>query len=90
MKTIPDVRTKAQLKALKNFAMTKMPLMESKYCHLDDYIFAANKLKYKFVPKGQYIVRQGDYEAEVYFIIDGKAKVVMKGADEPGRYLDAK
>ena len=33
-------------------------------------------------------MRQGDFEAEVYFIIGGKAKVVMQGADEPGRYLD--
>ena len=68
--------------------MTQMPLMEQKYCHADDYVFAANKLKYKFVPRGQYVVRQGDFESDVYFIINGKAKVVMQGADEPGRYLD--
>ena len=70
--------------------MTQMPLMESKYCHKDDYAFAANKLKYKFVPKGQYVIRQNDYESDVYFIIKGNAKVVMRGADEPGRYLDEK
>ena len=70
--------------------MTRMPLMESRYCSKDDYTFATEKLKYKFVPQGHYVVRQGEQDADVYFIIKGSAKVIMKGVEEPGKYLDEK
>ena len=64
--------------------------MEPKYCSKDDYAFAAEKLKYKYVPKGHYVVRQGDQDTDVYFIIKGNARVIMKGVDDPGTYLDVK
>ena len=67
-----------------------MVLMEPRYCSKDDYNIASEMIKYRFVPQGQYIVRQGDEEADVYFIIKGSAKVIMKGMDEPGKYLDEK
>ena len=88
--TYPDVRSKAQVRCLKNYVMNRMVLMESKYCSKDDYTFATEMLKYRFVPQGHYVVRQGEIEADVYFIIKGSAKVIMKGVDEPGKYLDEK
>ena len=64
--------------------------MESRYCHNDDYTFAAEKLKYKFVPRGHYVVRQGEKEADVYFIIQGSAKVLMTGVEDPNTFLNEK
>ena len=90
IETPPDFRSKAQLRCLKNYVMNRMPLMESRYCSKDDYTIASELIKYRFVPQGHYIVRQGDEEADVYFIIKGNAKVIMKGVEEPGKYLDKK
>ena len=83
-------RGRAELKGLQNYVANRMPLMESRYCSKDDYTIASELIKYRFVPQGHYIVRQGDEEADVYFIIKGNAKVIMKGVDEPGKYLDKK
>ena len=80
-------RGRAELKGLQNYVANRMPLMEPRYCGRDDYLFAAERIKYKFVPQGHYIVRQGDQEADVYFIIEGNAKVLMTGIEEPGKYL---
>ena len=43
----------------------------------------AEQLKYKFVKKGHYILRQGSPGEEVYFIVTGGANVIMWG--EPDR-----
>ena len=84
----PEDRGRAELKGLQNYVMNRMPLMEARYCGRDDYAYASERITYRFVPQGHYIVRQGDQEADVYFIIEGNAKVLMKGVEEPGRYLD--
>lgn len=55
--------------------------MEGGYCTNDDYQYIAERLKYKFVKKGQYAVRQGSTGDECYFIIQGAAKVVLWGHD---------
>ena len=48
----------------------------------------AESLKYKFVKKGHYILRQAQHGEEVYFIYKGGANVIMWG--EPDKaYLDS-
>ena len=47
----------------------------------------AENLKYKFVKKGHYIMRQGQKSDYVYFIVDGSVNVIMWG--EPDKaYLN--
>ena len=47
----------------------------------------AEQLKYKFVKKGHYIMRQGQKSDYVYFIVDGGVNVIMWG--EPDKaYLN--
>ena len=42
----------------------------------------AESLKYKFVKKGHYILRQGQHGDEVYFIVMGGANVIMWGESD--------
>ena len=47
----------------------------------------AENLKYKFVKKGHYIMRQGQKSDNVYFIVKGSVNVIMWG--EPDKaYLN--
>lgn len=64
--------------------------MEQGYCSKDDYISFTEKLKYKFVPKGHYAVRQGNQDSDVYFIIQGSANVLETGPIAEQNYLDKK
>lgn len=57
------------MKDLKQYAHYHVPLMEGPYCTNDDYQFLAERLQYKFVPKGHYAIRQGELGDACYFII---------------------
>ena len=76
-------------KTLKDYVRHDVPLMESRYCNTDDYSFLIECLKYKFIKKGHYAVRQGEHASRVYFIIQGSADVKMYGPTEE-QYLDKK
>ena len=64
--------------------------MEARYCSKDDFNFVAEQLKYKFVKKGHYVVRQGQSGSEVFFIIQGNADVHIWGPSGENVYLDEK
>ena len=64
--------------------------MENGYCSKDDYSFLAEQLKYKFVKKGHYAVRQGDKNSDVFFIIKGSANVMTHDSPALHVYLDSK
>jgi hypothetical protein len=57
LKTDVEKRTPAQAKDLKQFVHYHVALMEGGYCTNDDYQFLSERLKYRFVKKGQYAVR---------------------------------
>jgi hypothetical protein len=59
VKTAPERRSPAMLKALKVYAHRSCPLMEEKYCSTEDYAFFTERLQHKFVKKGHYVIRQG-------------------------------
>ena len=64
-----------------------MPFMQQRYCSNEDYAIMAENLKYKFVKKGHYIMRQGQKSDNVYFIVKGSVNVIMWG--EPDKaYLN--
>ena len=65
-----------------------MPLMEGKYCTTDDFAYVSEKLKYEFVKKGHYVIRQGEPGNKVFFILHGSANVIKWGEDAV--YLDKK
>ena len=69
------------LKELKNYVKYQVPLMENGYCNKDDYSFIARQMKYQFVPKGHYAVRQGEFGDNLYFIIRGGADVTVFGPE---------
>ena len=78
------------LKELKNYVKNQVPLMENGYCSKDDYGFIADQMKYHFVPKGHYAVRQGEFGDHVYFIIKGAADVTVFGPESEQVYLERK
>lgn len=88
LQTPVDNRTTHHQKIVKNFAQTKIPLMEPGYCHNDDYTFISERLEYQFVPKGHYAVRQGDTANKIYFIIQGTAVVLQSGPPDEKAFLD--
>ena len=63
--------------------------MEPTYCGNDDYSFIQDRLKYSFVKKGHYALRQGQPGSEVFFIVKGSAEVLMHGPEDK-HYLDHK
>lgn len=87
--TEPEERTSKMMKELKTFAQNQMTFMENSYCTNDDYKYAGQSLKYRFVPKGHFVIRQGEVGSEVFFIIQGTAHVVIYGPEDKG-YLDSK
>ena len=54
----------------------------------DDYAYLAEHLKYKKVEAGHYVVKQGDQGTQCFFLIQGRAEVLMNGEDP--YYLDRK
>ena len=88
IQTEPDLRDQEMLKELKNYVKTFVPLMENGYCSKDDYSFLVDQLKYKFVKKGHYAVRQGEVGDKIYFIIKGSADVMAYGPPSEHVYLD--
>ena len=85
----PEARSKLEERVLKQYVQVNLPLMLQGYCSKDDYIYMAEKLQYKFVKQGHYVVRQGEKGHEVYNIISGSCNVVKWGDDE-AIYLDSK
>ena len=89
LSTEQSERDAKMVKELKAFAHNRMPLLENRYCTNDDYKFIAERLKYKFVKKGHYVVRQGETGSDVYFIVQGCANVITYGPQDI-RFLDRK
>ena len=87
---MPENRDQDMLKELKNYVKYQVPLMENGYCSKDDYSFIAEQMKYQFVPKGHYAVRQGEFGNNMFFIIKGSADVTMFGPTSEQVYLDSK
>ena len=75
----PEERSKAQLKILKNLTYSHIPFMEDEYCGKDDYAYIIERLQYKFVRKGHFVMRQGEHSDDFYFIINGAANVLKWG-----------
>ena len=76
LKIEPRQRGLAQTKILKQFTHSHVPIMEPMYCTNDDYTFIQERLKYRFVKKGHFAVRQGQPGSEVFFLVQGSVDVL--------------
>ena len=88
LQTAQEKRTPTMVKLLKTYAHS-LPLMEGKYCSHEDYSYVVERLQYKFVEKGHYIVRQGEKGDRCYFILSGRANVLVWGGFN-ATYIDNK
>ena len=86
-KKAAESRSPTEQKILTQYVRAKVPLMHGNYCSKDDYAHIAERLQYKFVPRGHYVVRQGEKGGEVYNIVMGSCKVVKWGSED-STYLD--